>query len=50
MIIFSPDALEDVARLRSFLDDKNPGAAQRAMALILTRPSNGSKSFRIVAC
>ncbi|MBV8700046.1 type II toxin-antitoxin system RelE/ParE family toxin [Bradyrhizobium sp.] len=36
MIIFSPDAVEDVARVRSFLDHKNPGAAQRAMALILT--------------
>jgi toxin ParE1/3/4 len=36
MIIFSPDALEDVARLRSFLDQANPGAAQRAMMLIFT--------------
>ncbi|HTO68051.1 MAG TPA: type II toxin-antitoxin system RelE/ParE family toxin [Bradyrhizobium sp.] len=36
MIIFSPDAIDDVARLRSFLDHKNPGAAQRAMTLILS--------------
>jgi toxin ParE1/3/4 len=36
MIIFSPDAVEDVARLRSFLDQKHPGAAQRAMTLILS--------------
>jgi plasmid stabilization system protein ParE len=35
MIVFSPDALDDVARLRSFLDQTNPGAAQRAVALIL---------------
>jgi toxin ParE1/3/4 len=35
MIIFSPDALEDVVRLRSFLNQTNPGAAQRAMTLIL---------------
>jgi len=35
MIIFSTDALEDVARLRSFLNQASPGAAQRAMALIL---------------
>ena len=35
MIIFSPDAVEDVARLRAFLDQRNPGAAQRATAAIL---------------
>ena len=35
MIIFSPDALEDVARLRSFLEERNPGAAKRAIAAIL---------------
>ena len=35
MIVFSPDALEDVARLRSFLDQANPGAARRAVTLIL---------------
>jgi plasmid stabilization system protein ParE len=35
MIIFSPDALENVARLRSFLNEANQGAAQRAMTLIL---------------
>jgi toxin ParE1/3/4 len=36
MIVFSPDAVDDVARLRAFLDNKSPGAAQRAMALILS--------------
>jgi plasmid stabilization system protein ParE len=35
MIVFSRDAVADIERLRSFLDQKNPGAAQRAMALIL---------------
>ena len=35
MIIFSLDAVDDVVGLRSFLDHKNPGAAQRAMTLIL---------------
>jgi plasmid stabilization system protein ParE len=34
MILFSPDAVEDVERLRSFLDQNNPGAAQRALASI----------------
>ena len=36
MIILSPDAIEDVARLRSFLNEINPDAARRAMATILT--------------
>ena len=36
MIVFSPDALADVERLRTFLDQANPGAARRAMAAILT--------------
>jgi toxin ParE1/3/4 len=36
MILLSPDAVEDVARLRSFLDQNNPDAAQRALALIWT--------------
>jgi plasmid stabilization system protein ParE len=36
MIVFSPDALADVDRLRTFLDQANPGAARRAMAAILT--------------
>ena len=36
MIVFSPDALEDVARLRSFLDQNNLRAAQRAMTLMFT--------------
>jgi len=35
MIVFSRDAVADIERLRSFLDQKNPGTAQRAMALIL---------------
>ncbi len=34
MILFSPDAVEDVERLRTFLDQKNPDAARRALALI----------------
>jgi plasmid stabilization system protein ParE len=34
MILFSPDAVEDVERLRSFLDRNNPDAARRALALI----------------
>lgn len=34
MIIFSEDARDDITRLRSFLDQVNPGAARRAMALI----------------
>jgi toxin ParE1/3/4 len=36
MILLSPDAVEDVERLRSFLDQNNPGAAQRALTLIWT--------------
>jgi toxin ParE1/3/4 len=36
MILLSPDAVEDVERLRSFLDLNNPGAAQRALASIWT--------------
>jgi toxin ParE1/3/4 len=35
MIVFSPDALTDVDRLRTFLDQANPGAARRAMVAIL---------------
>jgi plasmid stabilization system protein ParE len=34
MILFSPDAVEDVERLRAFLDRKNPNAARRALASI----------------
>jgi len=36
MILLSPDAVEDVERLRSFLDQNNPGAAQRALMSIWT--------------
>jgi plasmid stabilization system protein ParE len=36
MIILSPDAIEDVARLRSFLNEVSADAARRAMAAILT--------------
>jgi hypothetical protein len=32
MILLSPDAVEDVERLRAFLDRNNPGAARRALA------------------
>jgi plasmid stabilization system protein ParE len=34
MILLSPDAVEDVQRLRTFLDQKNPDAARRALAVI----------------
>ncbi|MGA7995400.1 MAG: type II toxin-antitoxin system RelE/ParE family toxin [Bradyrhizobium sp.] len=36
MILLSPDAVEDVERLRTFLDRNSPDAAQRALALIWT--------------
>ncbi len=36
MIFFSPDALMDVERLRTFLNQANPGAARRAMMTIST--------------
>jgi plasmid stabilization system protein ParE len=36
MILLSPDAVEDVQRLRTFLDQKNPGAARRALTVIWT--------------
>ena len=36
MIHLSPDALEDVERLRSFLDQADPDAARRALASIWT--------------
>jgi plasmid stabilization system protein ParE len=36
MILLSPDAVEDVERLRAFLDQSNPDAAQRALAPIWT--------------
>lgn len=35
MIIFSPDAVEDIERLRHFLTQTNPHAAQRAVTEIL---------------
>lgn len=34
MILLSPDAVDDVERLRSFLDQRNPDAARRALASI----------------
>jgi toxin ParE1/3/4 len=34
MILLSPDAVEDVERLRSFLEQNNPDAARRALAAI----------------
>jgi len=36
MIVLSPDAVDDVVRLRSFLNEINPDAARRAMTAILT--------------
>jgi plasmid stabilization system protein ParE len=35
MIVFSDDALDDIVRLRSFLDQVDPGAARRALTQIL---------------
>jgi plasmid stabilization system protein ParE len=35
MIVLSPDAIEDIERLRSFLERTSPDAAQGAMAAIL---------------
>ena len=34
MILLSPDAVDDIERLRSFLDPSNPDAARRALASI----------------
>ena len=34
-LIVSPDAAADLDRLRAFLVDKNPSAAQRAAALVI---------------
>ena len=34
MILLSPDAVDDVERLRAFLDQSNPDAARRALASI----------------
>lgn len=34
MILLSPEAIEDATRLREFLDEKNPDAAQRALRTI----------------
>jgi plasmid stabilization system protein ParE len=36
MILLSRDAVEDVERLRTFLDHASPGAARRALELIWT--------------
>jgi plasmid stabilization system protein ParE len=36
MIVLSPDALTDIERLRTFLEQTNPGAARRGVAAILT--------------
>jgi plasmid stabilization system protein ParE len=36
MIVLSPDAVADVERVRTFLDQVNPEAARRAMTAILT--------------
>jgi plasmid stabilization system protein ParE len=36
MILLSPDAVDDIERLRSFLDQNNPDAARRTLALIWT--------------
>ena len=36
MILLSPDAVEDVERLRTFLDQNNPDVTQRALTRIWT--------------
>jgi plasmid stabilization system protein ParE len=36
MILLSPDAVDDIERLRNFLGQNNPDAARRALALIWT--------------
>jgi plasmid stabilization system protein ParE len=36
MILLSPDAVMDIERLRTFLDQDNPGVARRALASIWT--------------
>lgn len=36
MILLSPDAVDDIERLRSFLDNNSPDAARRALTLIWT--------------
>jgi hypothetical protein len=48
MILFSHDAVEDVERLRTFLNDVNPGAAQRALELIRDREITGLSDPRNV--
>jgi toxin ParE1/3/4 len=34
MILFSPEAVSDIERVREFLDSKNPEAAKRALRVI----------------
>ena len=34
MILFSPDALADIERLRGFLEEKSPEAAKRALSVL----------------
>jgi toxin ParE1/3/4 len=34
MILFGPDAVSDIERVRQFLDSRNPDAARRAMRTI----------------
>ena len=49
MILLSPDAVEDVERLRTFLDQKNPDAARRALAAIWTAITQTGASARETA-
>jgi plasmid stabilization system protein ParE len=49
MILLSPDAIEDVERLRTFLGQKNPDAARRALAAIWTAIDR-LRNFPIWAC
>lgn len=36
MILFTSEALSDVAKIRGFLDERNPDAAKRALSVIWT--------------
>lgn len=36
VIFYTPEAIDDLKRLRIFIEDKNPNAAQKAVADLLT--------------
>ncbi|MET3840186.1 type II toxin-antitoxin system RelE/ParE family toxin [Bradyrhizobium sp. OAE829] len=41
MILLSPDAIEDVERLRSFLDENNPGADADIRQIVVRFAASG---------